>query len=285
MPELRLRLPTEATGQGITTEAIYNELTSLCGYRQSQYLEVQQQQPPHIAIVKLVSDCFLSTQGFVIQDVPMFGTIEEAAEEPESQEPDRMSTSQAARSSQSPGRIRSSSPASILPPEKLQAQFRRLQLLAPSLKPGKLATKAPPKVLSYWPTERNADLGSYVSSVATESDSKFDDVRQRLQRAEARKKAQADKIKRPMAARQRSAPGPPPESSGPRVQASQVDVGFRSSPQPAMSSQSQAPSQAPSQFRGGGFGSLVTMSQPTAGAFGDRKKVKKAAKKKRSGFR
>jgi hypothetical protein len=34
----------------------------------------------------------------------------------------------------------------------------------------------------------------------------------------------------------------------------------------------------------GGFGPTVTMSQPIAGAFGDRKKAKKTAKKK-SGFR
>src|SRR5687768_2083272 len=76
MPELRLRHAKEAVGERITTEAIHNELTSLCGYRQSEATDKQHQQPPHIALAKLVSDCFFSTQGFVIQDVPMFGSIE-----------------------------------------------------------------------------------------------------------------------------------------------------------------------------------------------------------------
>ncbi|KAK0385858.1 hypothetical protein NLU13_7035 [Sarocladium strictum] len=279
MPELRLRSSNEAQEESITTEAIHNELSSLCGYRQSESSDAQQQQPPHIAVAKLVSDCFLSTQGFVIQDVPLFRSAGEDASE-EHLERGRVPPSQIPRSSQSPGRIRSSSPASVLPPEKLQAQFRRLQLLAPSLVPGSLSTKQPPKVLSYWPTSSSGEsLANYVSSVATESDSKFDDMRQRLQRAEARKKAQAEKLRRPIFARQGL---PTEEDRAPRVH-TQVDA-FRSSPQPAakmtMSSQSHGPSQA------GGFGSLVTMSQPTAGAFGDRKKVKKTTvKKKRSGFR
>jgi RNA polymerase I-specific transcription initiation factor RRN6 len=281
MPELRLRHSKEPAGERATAEAIHDVLSSLCGYRLSKVPDEARQQPPQISLARLVSNCFLSTQGFVIQDIPLFGSVEDQPEQ-ELQQSDRFPTSQAARSSQSPGRIRSSSPASVIPSEKLQSHLRRLQLLAPSLKPGPLATKAPPKVLSYWPAGPSSpdSLGNYVSSVATETDSKFDDMRQRLQRAEARKKAQAEKLKRPILARQgllhsEDDRGPP------RVQ-TQVDA-FRSSPQPAtnlvMSSQSHAPQSQ------GGFGSLVTMSQPMPGIFGDRKKVKKTAKKKKSGFR
>lgn len=271
MPTLRLSGPEEAGNASTKADAIQDELNSLRGRRQND-------KQPRLSLAKLVSDYYLSGHGFLIQDVPLFGPGQDyGSSTQETQE--RAVPSQASRSSQSPGRIRSSSPASAVPAEKLQGQFRRLQLLAPSLRPGPLAAKKPPKVLSLWPSERGTDIAGYISSVAAESDMKFDDVRQRAQRAEARKKAQADKLKRPAFTRRGFADE---EGLGKAPRAQPQVEPFRSSPQPMVPMSSQRiPMSSQSQ---GGFGSMVTMSQPIPGAFGDRKKAKKTAKKK-SGFR
>lgn len=145
--------------------------------------------------------------------------------------------------------------------------MRRLKLLVPSLEPGKLGSAKCPKILSFWPTERGVKTGDYVSSVAISTEEKFQDAKDRLQRKEAKRRALTERYKRPAFMRQgfptRDEPGPDAASIPPSMQ--------------IMSSQQAAPESSQTQ------GPWVTMSQPVAGAFGDRKKGKKA--KRKSGFR
>lgn len=121
-------------------------------------------------------------------------------------------------------------------------------------------------ILSYWPTERGIDTKDYISSIAVASDKQFDESRERLRKREAKRKAQ-EKFKRPAFMRQ----GFPSEERRKDEQ-----LGTQPGPAQILSSQVVPPS---SQIQG----QPVTMSQPVAGAFGDRKKVKKG--KKKSGFR
>ena len=180
------------------------------------------------------------------------------------------------RTSRSPGRSQSavsSSPSasSDATHDAPDAAIQRLQLLAPSLKPGKLGTLKQSKTLSYWPEQRGVDIQDYMSSVAIASDDKFVEARQRLHRIEAKRKALEDKYKRPL--RQTLQKGFP-ASDGLGEGSSVFDMG----PSVQIQSSQQIEPES-SQVRG----PAVTMSQPAPGMFGDRKKKKK--NKRKSGFR
>lgn len=213
---------------------------------------------------ELARDWFLTLHGVAVQDVPLFGAGPPAPTQ-DSQRDIRSSTPRpSSRSSMSS----MSSTSSFGEPDEA---FQRLQLLAPSLQPGKLGANRPAKVLSLWPIERGADPSDYMSSVAIASDMKFDAARQRQQRREAKRKALAEKYKRPrsMSRGESHAEGEwTSRMSTPRLP-TPAPAQIMSSQQVPASSQSQGP---------------MTMSQPVAGAFGgDRKKVRKT--KKKSGFR
>ena len=268
MPQLGPQYAEAFLNQFMGIAEISAQLEKLRGSRIVEMSSTQQRRP-RISIAGLVREIFLSTRAVLIQDVPLFstGTEPSAAESPQ-----KAWSSQAFKSSPSTARIQSSPPPSEAAAEPQQRAFQRLQLLAPSLDPGAMATRKKPTVLSYLPTERGVDTSDYVSSVAMANERRFDDARQRVQRMEAKRKAHSEKYRRPAFMRQ----GFPEAESSSRAESKQPVVhhsGPRSSPQPGMSSQSQGP-----------FGSLITMSQPAAGPFGDRKKVKKV-KKKKSGFR
>jgi RNA polymerase I-specific transcription initiation factor RRN6 len=169
------------------------------------------------------------------------------------------------------------------------AAFRRLQLLAPSLRSDATGIPKPSNVLSYWPSERGLDTSDYISSVAVASDRQFDEARQRLQRIEARRKAHAEKYRRPAFMRQgfpsdpAADPGQDPRSGSGSGSSQQLPV---LQPQVQVRTAMPAPTQIMSSQQpptSSQTGPPIAMSQPAPGAFGDRKKAKKA--KKKSGFR
>ena len=225
-------------------------------------------------VADLARDLFLSSHGIAVQDVPLFRSGRQLPGE-DSQESMPSSlpipSSQASMSTPPP-----SSPSSITSsaaePDEV---FQRLQLLAPSIRPGSLGAKKPASVLSLWPSERGAGIEDYVSSVAIASGKKSDPARQRLQKMEAKRKAMIDKYKPLPAMRQeiseRRAKG---ERMSSPLRRPQAHTQIMSSQQAPGSSQSQGPP-------------VITMSQPLPGVFGgDRKKVKREKKtKKKSGFR
>lgn len=231
-------------------------------------------------IADLARDVFLATAGVLVQDTPLFGNgAQEGLEETQQTQQTIPSSSAHINVSQSSDPIVPSSPLSTASTGQADAAVRRLQLLAPSLNLDKMASAKQSSVLSFWPNERGVGTGDYVSSVALASDQKFDGARQRLKKIETKRKAQQDKYRLPPFMRQ----------SGPSQTSSQVrplredPMGLPALPAPPvhiMSSQQRVPGSSQSQ---GLLGSAFTMSQPVSGAFGDRKKVKKA--KKKSGFR
>ena len=235
-------------------------------------------------ISHLSRDFFLSTTGLLIQRVPLLG-VDIPDSQFESQD-DRFSSSQI----QSSQRSASSQPSSSPSPASTMVDpvLSRLALLATAIDPSKIAATngKPSQILLHWPTQRGVDTKDYISSVAVETDKQFDQARQRLQRIEAKRKAQAEKIKRPSfkgqgyptvsAGRER-----PPQSTG----ISRPPPSVPAPPQ-IMSSQQQIPGSSQSQGFGMGMPGF-TMSQPTNGVFGNRKFIasKGARKKKKSGFR
>jgi RNA polymerase I-specific transcription initiation factor RRN6 len=224
-------------------------------------------------IAELARETLLSSHGVIVQHTPLFGDDLPLATDDYSQPSQSQPYSSRFNSSQTlPSSIPSSPPsaASTITPD---AVFQRLQLLAPSIRPGALGEAKQSSVLDYWPAERGLDTSDYVSSVAVASDKQFEEARQRLRRKTAKRQAQGER------ARLISKAGRVPRGSELRMESD----GFASTPPgPAqiMSSQQQVPASSQSQ---GFLGPQVTMSQPVSGVFGDRKKVKKG--KKRSGFR
>ncbi|ODA82537.1 hypothetical protein RJ55_01044 [Drechmeria coniospora] len=268
---LRKRSPESARDAFVTLSALREELTRLWLDPVRDTLPDETQQVFKAWIAELAGDEFLQSYGMAVQDVPLFG--------PRGSDAEGLKTGNDSAASHAPSnpRIASSSPtrpASTIttPSESEDACLQRLRLLMPSLESGTGFSAKPSALLSYWPTERGIDTQGYVSSVAAASSERFRDAKQRLQRFEAKRKAQSEKIKRP-AFRGQGFPG----SEG----ASQ-DASLPRMPPPgyAMSSQQAMPESSQTQREAG---PSVTMSQPVSGLFGDRKKVKKSRRK--SGFR
>lgn len=235
----------------------------------AESLSEEAQQLRKIWVAEIARDVFLSSYGVMVQDVPLLGpgSSEAIGESQADTLPPHSS-----RSSY-PSSAMSSSPAtSAMPSEASDAAFQRLRLLAPTIKQGALGSLRQPKVLSYWPTERGVDTQDYVSSIAVATEEKFSHAKRRLQRIEAKRKAQSEKYRRPAFMRQGF-----PASDG---LGEDTITELRPPPVQAMSSQQRMPDSSQS-F--GMPGPSVTMSQPVSGAFGDRKKAKKA--KRKSGFR
>lgn len=244
-------------------------------------------------VSELARDLFLSTHGVVVQDIALFGQSETV---PGDTQPSLPSFNP----------LRSSQPASMLPSSQASSTtvtagpddaLQRLSLLAPNIQPGPAGLSKPASVLAYWPSERGVDPKDYTSSVAIASDKKFDYARQRLQKIEGKRKAMAEKYKRPAFKRkgvpdsEPDLPAPPSSTTSggiPRIKA-ETQVMSSQGPLPnIMTSQGPGPNIMSSQ--GSGIASSqaqrrgVTMSQVVPGVFGgDRKKVKKT--KKKSGFR
>lgn len=233
------------------------------------------QQIRKVWVSEIARDVFLSGYGVMVQDVPLLGpSSSETGERDQGGESTILPSQSSLRSTQ----ILSSSPprptsTALSSSASSDAAFQRLKLLAPSLERGKLGAAKQSKIISYWPTERGVDTKDYISSVAIATDEKFNDARQRLRKIEAKRKAQAERYKRPAFMRQGF-----PTSDGPSQEGTSLPM--RPPPVQAMSSQQAMPDSSQTQ---GPFGPSVTMSQPVPGMFGDRKKVKKG--KRKSGFR
>ncbi|KAK7423920.1 hypothetical protein QQX98_000792 [Neonectria punicea] len=238
-------------------------------------------------VADLAREAFLATSGVMVQDTRLLGVGSDDNALDSSQ---YRSSSVAIKSSQSVGSGIPSSPVSFTSTNADDAAIRRLQLLAPSLVPDRMRSAKPSSVLSYWPTERGVSTEDYVSSVAVASDKQFDAARQRLQKIESRRKAQAEKYKVPafmrqgvsqVSRRKAEAPELPALPKQPR-QVPALPKQPRQVPaiHQALSSQQRVPESSQSMSFPG---PSVTMSQPVPGMFGDRKKAKKA--KRKSGFR
>ncbi|KAG6010988.1 hypothetical protein E4U21_000015 [Claviceps maximensis] len=232
----------------------------------------------NVWVCEVARDFFLSSYGFIVQDVPLLetGTSDNAQDYDAIDDVSQQSghSMQAGLKISAPSQP-SADPLSASPPGALDAVFQRLRLLAPTLNPGVYGSLKTPKVLSYWPTTRGADLDGYVSSVAAAQEAKFSHIKERRRRVESKMKAQSEKYKIPPFRRQGF-----PASESLREDEPFTDLTQRQPPMQIMSSQLAAPE--PSQSFGIA-GPSVTMSQPVSGAFGDRKKVKK--NKRKSGFR
>ncbi|KND94169.1 hypothetical protein TOPH_00866 [Tolypocladium ophioglossoides CBS 100239] len=233
------------------------------------------QQIRKVWVSEIAKDVFLSSYGVMVQDVLLLGpSSSKTGEHGQGDESMVLPSQPSLRSTQ----IASSSPTrptstALSSSPSSDAAFQRLKLLAPSLEPGKLGATKQSKIISYWPTERGVDTRDYVSSVAVATDEKFNDARQRLRKIEAKRKAQAERYRRPAFMRQGFPMSDVPSQEG-------ISLPMRPPPMQAMSSQQAAPDSSQTQ---GPFGPSVTMSQPVPGMFGDRKKTKKG--KRKSGFR
>lgn len=276
MPEFRLRQPDELSGHRASLEDVHRQLSEL-RLRPMEGVAEDGQWEPYISITDLASRAYLSIQGIVIEDTPLFESSSTAAAD----EVDPwVSSSQPPKSPRSPATIQSSSPPPQAIPEPNDRCIQRLQLLASDIRPGKLGRKKKASILSRWPEERGVDPTDYVSTVTEASERRFDEARQRLKRREGRRKPQSSGSKPPSSGPSSSRP-PFMRQGFPEADRTASIRAARSSPQPAQSSQTQANTQTQSQIPA--IGSLVTMSQPVVGAFGDRKKAKKV--KRKSGFR
>jgi len=223
-------------------------------------------------LADLARDLFLSCHGIAVQDVPLFRSGRQfPGEDSQESMPSSLSmpSSQASISTPPPSSPSSITSSAAEPDEA----FQRLQLLAPSIRPGALGAKKPASVLSFWPAERGVSIKDYVSSVAIASGKKSDPARQRLQKMEAKRKAMVDKYKPLPALRQEI-------TSERRVKGERMSSPLR---RPQAHSQIMSSQQVPSSSQSQGP-PAITMSQPVPGVFGgDRKKVKR--EKKKSGFR
>ena len=249
----------------------------------SKVLPEEMQQLRWIWVSEVARDVFLSSYGIMVQHVPLLGTanLDMGDVTMRSEASERPASPAARRSRQSaPPSPAGASPKAVGASEVPDAAVERLRLLATFLEPGPPAATGQSKVLAYWPEERGVDTQCYVSSVAMAADDMFREARQRLSRMEARRKAQADKLKRPAFMRQ-SLRGLATADEAPGQDAAGL---LRTWPTPAahaMSSQLAMPESSQTQAPPG---PSVTMSQPVAGLFGDRKKKMKREKRK-SGFR
>lgn len=261
--------PHESTGSLISLAQLNQYFSRLWLEPLEGKLAAEEQQVRRNWIAELARDVFLSSYGVMVQDTRLLGlsnteTMEESQANHHNSIPIKSSQSAAPSISSSP-------PASALT-EAPDAAIQRLQLLAPSLRGDKMSDAKQSTVLSHWPTELGVSTQDYVSSVAVATDRKFDEARDRLKRIEARRKAQSEKYKLPAFMRQGVSQGDTRKAHAEELPTQPVPMHVMSSQAVVHSSQSQ------------GFGGpSVAMSQPVAGVFGDRKKVKKG--KRKSGFR
>ncbi|KAL7926499.1 RNA polymerase I-specific transcription initiation factor RRN6-like protein [Trichoderma austrokoningii] len=211
---------------------------------------------------ELARETFLSSYGIMFQNIPLLGPASSEVAEEENHDfraKSLTSSSQITAPSRSSSRDVGSSPASspaasAVSPDA-DGAIQRLRLLAQSLDTDKLDSFKRSKILSYWPNERGVDPNDYVSSLARANEELFRDAKERLERKEAKRKAQAEKFKRPAFMRQ----GLP-----------EINPIAPMRPQPMQTMSSQvAPAATQTQLPS------MAMSQPMPGAFGDRKKKKK----------
>lgn len=241
---------------------LYNEYCNFWLDAENSRLSEEVQDIRRSWVAEVARNMLFSSYGVLIQDVPVFG--------PQNLEVSQGHSSRAPASSA----LLTSSPRSSQfsqEPESTggtDGAISRLRLLAPSLASMDVTSK-PHSLLSYWPAERGHDTDSYVSTVAVAADDKFRDVRERLQRKEAKRRSHVDKFRRQSMMRQSIGRGQDEEPRGSSPGPTRVQV--MSSQTGPSSSQTQAPSMPP-----------LTMSQPVSGAFGARKKKKP---KRKSGFR
>ncbi|KID67215.1 RNA polymerase I-specific transcription initiation factor RRN6-like protein, partial [Metarhizium hybridum] len=269
--QLRRRYADEPPGSLLGYPLLMEELSELWLTAVADSLPNEMQAIRKVWVAEIARDIFLSSYGVMVQNVPLMGPSGyDLVEESQVDSFTPRSSKQVPYSSQASA---SSSQASVLADDVPDAAFQRLKLLAPTIKQGTLGSLKQPKVLSYWPAERGIDTENYVSSIALATEEKFSHAKRRLQRIEAKRKAQSERFKRPAFMRQGF-----PASDGLGEDASSMDM--RPPPVQVMSSQQRMPDSSQS-F--GVPGPSVTMSQPVSGAFGDRKKVKKG--KRKSGFR
>lgn len=218
---------------------------------------------------EVARDVLLSSYGVMVQDVPLLGP---RSAEAEAQNQAAMESSQLLGSSSGITPSTQAAPCSSASPAPTAADpaTQRLRLLARSLEPDRIRRVQRARLLACWPTERGVDTRDYVSSVAMATEEMFQDAKERLQRREARRKALAERYRRPALTTQGL-----PTSGGPEP--GDASLPPRRPPAQIMSSQQGAPESSQTQ------GPWITMSQPVAGTFGDRKKTKRA--KRKSGFR
>ena len=259
----------ESTGSFVTLSQVNQYFSRLWLEPLEGKLSDRDQKVRRSWVATLAREAFLSSYGVMVQDTRLLGPGS-AEDVEESQRQHSASVPIKSSQSSTPG-ISSSPPASAtieVPDEAIQ----RLQLLAPTLRLDKMKAAKQSSVLKYWPSEPGTSTLDYVSSVAVASDKQFDEARDRLKKIEARRKAQADKYKLPAFRRQGTSQG---DTRRVRIE----EAPTQPVPMQVMSSQA-IPHSSQSQ---GVLGPSVAMSQPVAGAFGDRKRVKKG--KRKSGFR
>ncbi|CCE32813.1 uncharacterized protein CPUR_06678 [Claviceps purpurea 20.1] len=264
------------------------EYSSLVKQFSDFWLQSAPSLPQEMQLVRLIWVCevardfYLSSYGCLVQDVPLLEPFLEAgtSSDAERHAADDITQQSSHRSTQPDIKFAASSPAEpVSSPganeaaEPVDAAFQRLRLLCPTLTPGTLGPLKPPKVLSYWPSERGVDTDDYISSVALAEEAKFSHIKERRRRVESRKRAQSEKYKLPPMKR--------PIGETKREEDTFVDLTQRRTPaMQIMSSQQAVPGSSQSFMVAG---PSVAMSQPVSGVFGDRKVVKKG--KRKSGFR
>lgn len=264
------------------------EYSSLVKQFSDFWLQSSPSLPQEMQLVRLIWVCevardfYLSSYGCLVQDVPLLEPFLEggASSDAERHADDDITQQSSHRSTQPDIKVAASSPAEPVPSlganeaaEPVDAAFQRLRLLCPTLTPGALGPLKPPKVLSYWPSERGVDTDGYISSVALAEEAKFSHIKERRRRVESRKRAQSEKYKLP----------PMRRSAGEtkREEDNFVDLTQRRAPATQIMSSQQAGPGSSQSFMVAG--PSVAMSQPVSGVFGDRKVVKKG--KRKSGFR
>lgn len=243
----------------------------------SRALSEEVQQLRWAWVSEVARDMFLSNYGIMVQHVPLFSTAN--LDGGEATGGDETAASLPAQSPYGSPRMM---PSSLMgaspkwggpkPRTTSDGAVERLKLLATFLETGPSAAARQSRVLSYWPEERGVDTQDYVSSVAAATDEKFREARQRLRKMEARRKSQAERLPRPALSRQ-DLEGGAAGQDGARLPIRPTPHGH------AMSSQQAAPESSQAQAA---LGAALTMSQPMAGAFGDRKRKKG---RRKSGFR
>ena len=260
--KLRRNLPHEPREPQNTLQFLNHYLAALWLGPISGSVSEQAMEQRRTWAMELAKDIFMSSYGIIVQDIALLDSNDKDS-----------GSSQKAQASGS-GSKEAQAPSSSFPAPLPDAVFRRLQLLAPSLVPGSLGTAKPSSVLSFWPTERGVSTQHYVSSVAISTEQKFDEARERLQKREARRKAQAEKFNLRMGLAKQLA------SSGSQRHDAGTMQSFAGPSRATEAAQTMSSQQMPSSSQSA---VPITMSQPVLGVYGDRRKAKKA--KKKSGFR
>lgn len=268
--QLGVDLPADPSTSLTETRERYNEiwLEPLRDRMPEEYLSTRERW-----IAELARDVTLETYGVAVQESPLFTSLIPPSAQLSQSIPSSMPfpSSQISSSSAWGPNAPSSSQTQPSGPSPNDA-FARLQLLAPTVKAGKIGKAKPAQLLSFWPSERGVDTEGYLSSVAIATEKQFDYARQRLHKIESKRRAFKDKYKLP-------------SSSMRQALSSQVEPehdSLRVPMRPVAMTQYMSSQQAPASSQSQGLPPLMS-SQPLSGPFGERKKAKKP--KKKSGFR